>query len=113
MSKKEDFKKFISNKPEIIDYVKNNNVSWQTLFEVYDIYGEKESVWSKYIKQDNISIKNILNSLKNINMDSLEENISSIQKAVGFVEELTKPSDKKEEKATAKKEESIERFYSD
>ena len=111
MSKKDDFKKFISNHTEFIDYVKNNKVSWQTLYELYDIYGENESIWSKYTSNsinDNISIKGLLNTLKTINLDSLEENISSIQKAVNLVEELTKPSKKEVIKP---KEDKIDKIY--
>ena len=43
-------------------------------------------------------------------MDSLEENISSIQKAVGLVEELTHEDDKKDSEVKAK-EEKIDRLY--
>ena len=111
MSKKDDFKKFISNNPEFVDYVKNNKVSWQTLYELYDIYGEDKSIWNKYTKNtitDTINIKGLLNTLKNINIDSLEENINSIQKAVSIVEELTKPGNEEEVKA---KKEKIDKIY--
>ena len=112
MSKIEDFKKFMYNHPEFIDYAKNNNVSWQTFYELYDIYGEKEEIWKKYTSKnitDNINIKNRLNTVKNIILDSLEENISSIQKAVLLIEELTK-STNNEEKEEAK-EEKINSLY--
>lgn len=116
MSKIEDFKKFAINHPELSEYVrKNGDVSWQKLYELYDIYGEKEEVWNKYLSVNNesgFSIKNIVNSLKKINLDSLEENISSIQKAAAFIEEFTKPSEKNE-KVKPKNEEDIERFYND
>lgn len=98
MTKVDKFKQFIYNHPEFIDYVKNNNVSWQSLYELYDIYGEDTKIWDKYInsKTDiNFSIKGLLNTIKNIDLNSLEENITNIQKAVGLVEELTK-SDKTE-----------------
>ena len=35
MSKIDSFKKFVYIHPELINYVKNNNVNWQTLFELY------------------------------------------------------------------------------
>ncbi len=108
MSKLDNFKKFISNHPEFVDYVKNNNTSWQNLYELYDLYGEKEDVWKKYMKEDQINIKGLFNTLKNINLDSLEENITSIQKAVGLVEELTKPEEKEE---VSSKEEKIDKLY--
>ena len=47
-----------------------------------------------------------------MNIDSLEENINSIQKAVGLVEELTRETKKEEEKA-ASKEEKINKLYGD
>lgn len=113
MEKLDKFKKFVSNHPEFVDYVKKNNVSWQTLYELYDIYGEDDKVWNKYIKndiKDSINIKGLLNTLKNINLDSLEENISSIQKAVGLVEELTNDDDKKSSEVKVK-EERIDKLY--
>ena len=48
MSNLDNFKKFVSNHPEFVDYVRNNNVSWQSLYELYDIYGENEAIWAKY-----------------------------------------------------------------
>ena len=32
---KDNFKKFVSNHPELVNYVKNNNVTWQSLYELY------------------------------------------------------------------------------
>ena len=111
MSKIEEFKKFMYRHPEYVDYAKSNNISFQTYFELYDIYGEDESVWKKYTTKsivDGINIKNVLSSIKNINLDSLEENISSIQKAVMLIEELVK----KENTDTGEgKEEKINNFY--
>lgn len=112
MEKLDKFKRFVSNRPEFVDYVKKNNVSWQTLYELYDIYGEDDKVWNKYIKsdvKDSINIKGLLNTLKNINLDSLEENISSIQKAVGLVEELTREDEK--DNSIKAKEEKIDKLY--
>ena len=114
MSKIEDFKKYMYSHPEFIDYAKNNNISWQTFYELYDIYGENEEVWKKYTSKnitDSINIKNILNTVKNINLDSLEENISSIQKAVLLIEELTKTSNEKN--VDVKGEEKINNLYGD
>ena len=116
MSKIDSFKKFVSNHPEFVDYVRSNKVSWQTFYELYDIYGEDENIWKKYTSNDlkeSINIKGLFNTLKNINLDSLEENITSIQKAVGLVEELTKPSEKEEDKDKTIKEEKIDKLYGD
>ena len=93
MDKKEEFKRFIKDKEFLIDKVNKGETSWQKLYEIYDIYGEDESVWKKYTTKsvvDGINVKSLLNTIKNINLDSLEENISSIQKAVMLIEELTR-----------------------
>ncbi len=116
MTKLDNFKKFVSHHPEFVDYVKNNRVSWQTFYELYDIYGEDDKIWDKYISsdiKDSINIKGLFNTLKNINLDSLEESIGSIQKAVGLVEELTKPNEKEEDKNITIKEEKIDKLYGD
>lgn len=112
MSKIEEFKKFMYKHPEFIDYAKSNNISYQTYFELYDIYGEDESIWKKYTSKnitESINIKGILDTVKNINLDSLEENISSIQKAVQLIEELTRTETKKEKEIN--KEEKITNLY--
>ena len=108
MLKKDSFKKFVFAHPEFVDYVKANNISWQRLYELYDLYGEDMSIWNKYISKESIDVKGLFNILKNINLDTLEENISSIQKAVGLVEELTK---KEEESEKESKEEKIDKIY--
>ena len=114
MTKLDNFKKFISNHPNFIDAVRNNETTWQKLYELYDIYGENEEIWSKYIKslsKDNFSIKGLLNTIKSIDVTSLEENINSIQKAVSLVEELTKET--KKEENTTPKESKIDTLYGD
>lgn len=112
MSKLDSFKKFVSLHPEFVDYVRNNNTSWQTFYELYDLYGEDENIWKKYMKKDikdSININGLLNTVKNINLDSLEENISSIQKAVNLVEELTRKDNKSDD--IKEKENNINTIY--
>ena len=115
MSKKEEFKNFILNRPELIDYVESNKTTWQKLYEIYDLYGKDSDVWNKYkntkIVDNNIDIRGIINQIKNINLDSLEENLSSIQKVVGLVSEFTKKDE--ENKEIIKKEEKIDNIYGD
>jgi predicted nucleic acid-binding protein len=115
MSKKEDFKNFVLTKPELVEYVENNKTTWQKLFEIYDLYGENNDIWKKYEESrtihNSIDLKGIINQLKNINLDSLEENITQVQKVVDLVSEFTK----KEEKETIvnAKEEKIDKLYGD
>ena len=114
MSKIDQFKNFIYNHPEFIDYVRSNNVSWQSLYELYDIYGENNKIWDKYLNSKvdaNFSISGLLNTIKNIDLNSLEEKINNIQKAVGLVEELTKGEKKEKEDNKEVKETKIDSLY--
>lgn len=43
MDKKEEFKLFAKKHPELINYLDNHkDMSWQKLYEIYDIYGEDD-----------------------------------------------------------------------
>ena len=93
MDKKETFKNFVSNHPELITYVKNKEATWQDFYEIYDIYGENEEAWNKYFNDSNsASIGELTNLFKNVNMDNVQKHINNAQKAVGLIQELTKKS---------------------
>lgn len=126
MDKKSEFKNFIKKNPHLVTLVTSNKYTWQQLYEVYDIYGEDNSVWSKYKvddrkeeetnqKETKKSLKDILASLKKIDVDSLQEGLEGIGKAASLLEELTNKSSIKSEEKKAKKikETTIERFFDD
>lgn len=87
---KEEFKKFVKANPKLVDYVKNNNVSWQSLYEVYALYGEDEKVWEKYISNNQAGVQELLRMIKNINLDSIKNTVDSLQKAIGILQSLSK-----------------------
>ncbi len=94
MDKKEEFRTFVKDKPELSDYIKSGEMSWQKFYELYDLYGGDRSVWDKYPgikKQTNLgsSMGKIGDILQNVNIDSIQEHIGTAQKALGFVQELT------------------------
>jgi hypothetical protein len=124
VANKDSFKLFVSKNPSFAKSVSSGKISWQKLYELYDLYGENSDVWNEYRNIESsaasdaasgLSLKGILNSLKGINLESLQENVSSLQKAVGFLEDLTRETPKKSEKKKKEKKdlEEIERFYSD
>ena len=111
MSNKDNFKNFVYNHPEFIDMVKSNKTTWQKLYELYDLYGENNEIWNKYKDTSitsNRDIKNLFSTLKNIDLDNLEQSISSIQKAVGLVSELATPIKEEEIKP---KEDKLDNIY--
>lgn len=95
MDKKEEFKKFIKDKPELIDYVKNKEYTWQDFYEIYDLYGTDEQAWNKYKKKEqtedrkNASLEELTNLVKNINIDNVQKYINNAQKAINVITELT------------------------
>lgn len=121
MKSKEEFKEFIKKNPSFASSVKDGLTSWQELFELYSLYDEDSKVWDKYkIKEEvvedaasSLSLASIIETLKGINLDSFQNNLESIGKAVSFLEELTKKDETKETTKKTFKDENIDRFYSD
>lgn len=92
--KQEEFKNFVRTKPELIKFVQNGEMTWQKFYELYDLYGNDEKVWNKYILDERSpvedSISKITNMVKNVNVDSIKSHINTAQKAIDFVTDLTK-----------------------
>ena len=112
MSKLEEFKSFVRRNPSLINYVKNDEMTWQKFYEIYDLFGENDEVWNSYIItnnssnniNDNInsnnvnntanntrtshSLSDIIDMAKNIDVDKVQSGITSLQKALGLVSDL-------------------------
>ena len=87
MNKKEEFRLFVQNKPQLAEYVENGSMSWQKFYELYDLYGKNSDVWDKY--SGNRSITKISDIVKNVDIDSIKTHINTAQKALGIVQDLT------------------------
>ena len=94
---KESFKYFAKNHPELIDNVLKGNTSWQQLYEIYEIYGEDNKIWNNYFNKETLSdqitssastIKDFLNSFKNIDMNQVQKGITNIQKTIGLLQDI-------------------------
>ena len=92
---KETFKEFVKKNPKLIKYVKNNEMSWQKFYELYDMYGENNEIWKDYLKEDE-KIKSVagftdfINFLKTVNLDGLQEGIGNVQRVLGIFQDFTK-----------------------
>lgn len=99
MDKKTSFKEFVKKNPSLLKYVKNEEMSWQKFYEMYDLYGEDQNIWKDYtnkeIKEEvakaatsTIGFSEVINWLKNVNLDKMQESISSVQRVLGVLEDL-------------------------
>ena len=106
--KKEEFKEFVRKNPKLITYVKNNEMTWQKFYEMYDLYGESNDVWNEYTKEKELeetkevaktatkaglaglTISEVVNWLKNVDLDGLQEGIGNVQRVLGVMQDFTK-----------------------
>lgn len=108
---KEQFKQFVKKNPILIKHITNKEMTWQQFYELYDLYGEEESVWEKYLKTDNkkeakteqttkdaSAFADLVAFLKTINLDSLQEGINSVQRVLGVFQDFSNKDPKVEEK---------------
>lgn len=95
MSKVDDFKNFVRNNSSLINYVEDGSMTWQKFYELYDLYGEDNSIWSSYISSSKKNNSDFINWLKGIDLDSVREGIDSIQRVIGVFQDFnsTKSSD--------------------
>lgn len=97
MSKLEEFKKYVKKYPKLISYVKEGKMTWQDFYELYDIYGENDEVWSKYISESVSDGDNNTNTNKSINTESVSSDDSNKESksitSVGDVVKMIKNMD--------------------
>lgn len=100
-SKLTEFKEFVKANPFLIGYIRKGQRSWQDFYEMYDLYGEDEDAWVKFLEEDEEEIiessersssggyiDEIVRMAKNIDMNKVQEGISSLQKTLGLFGEL-------------------------
>lgn len=94
---KETFKAFARVHPELANTVISGNATWQQLYELYEIYGENNSIWNNYFNNNSVidsissganTFKDFVNTFKNLDMDSVQQSISNIQKTIGLIQDI-------------------------
>ncbi len=97
---KEEFKAFVKTKPELVSYVSNGEMSWQKFYEIWSLYGNDEKVWNKYglreekkeekkENSDSFSFSSLVDSIKKVDMNSVQKGINSMQKAIELLQGFT------------------------
>ena len=103
---KETFKLFVRKHPELASSVLKGKTSWQQLYELYELYGENNSIWNTYFTKETITdtitssastIRNFISNLKNIDMESVQKGITNIQKTIGLLQDIGLTNNKESE----------------
>lgn len=101
---KELFKQFVRKNPELGNSVMDNRTSWQKLYELYEMYGEESSVWDKYITRNLVttpqtsesSFSDLISMIKNVDLESVQKGVNSLQRTIGLLQDIGIGSSKKE-----------------
>ena len=91
-----EFKEFVKRNNNLISVVEKGETTWQKLYELYDLYGENNSIWDKYLSNNvnnssnnninfsNISssVKEIMNFFKGIDLNTVQKGLNGLDKAI-------------------------------
>ena len=101
MKTKEKFKTFVKSHPQLVKFIKNGDMTWQKFYEIYDMYGEEEKVWEEYLNKPSStnthsismplsmdSFGEMMNFLKNIDLDSVQNGVNSLQRVLGVLQDF-------------------------
>ena len=96
MSKLTSFKKFVKNNPSLIKFVKEDKMTWQKFYEMYDLYGSEHEVWNDYLTTKKevtkaatvASATDFLSWFKSVDLDSLQEGINSVSRVIGVLQDF-------------------------
>lgn len=88
---KENFKNFAKEHPELADNVLKGKTTWQKLYELYDIYGEKSNIWGRFQsphEELQLPLKDFFQTLKNLDMETVQKGVTNLQKTIGLIQDL-------------------------
>ena len=88
MNNLDNFKQFIKSNPSFANFIKDGSMTWQKFYELYDMYGEDSTIWNEYKETKKVTINDIINAAKNIDINKLQDGVNSISKAIGLFSEL-------------------------
>ncbi|WP_019242432.1 MULTISPECIES: spore coat protein YlbD [Bacillus] len=107
MSNKEDhsieeFKDFVKNHPALVKDVRRGIYTWQEVFEDWYILGGEDRLWDEYRDSDAVNLSDsekkdkeekvekdmlssIFDSLKNVDVQSMQKHVSNLSQALGTI----------------------------
>ena len=95
MSKLDEFKIFIKDQDEVLKKIHDGKLTWQQVYEIYDIHGPSNSLFKQPVKEErsaksNNQINNAIKAFQDIDMDKISNNLQSLQKVLGMFSEFSK-----------------------
>jgi hypothetical protein len=105
MDKLTKFKEFIKDKEFLIEKVNRKETTWQSLYEIYDLYGEDASIFkkkeesneeneTKQLNNDN-KVNNLLKAFEGVDVNKINENLEGVRKVLAVLSEFSKKEDVK------------------
>lgn len=90
VDKIDEFKIFVKKNPNFALFIKDNSMTWQKFYELYDMYGEDSSVWDdfKIKKKNSPTLSEIVEMAKKIDVNKLQDGVNSLSKAVSLFGDL-------------------------
>lgn len=103
MDKLTNFKEFVKKNPSFIKYVRNDEMTWQKFYELYDLYGEDNDIWNSYRSATEapkeasaaaaattgaIGMTDLFEWLKRVDLDSFQDGINSVQRVISVLQDL-------------------------
>lgn len=82
-----EFKAFLKTIPGIKKDVIANKYTWQQIYEIYTMYGENDDFFRPY-KTHQLDINDVLEIIKNVDLDTLSSSLQSIEKILNIVSTL-------------------------
>jgi hypothetical protein len=86
MNKMESFKKFVMNKPYLKDMVDKKEVTWQQLYEKYDLYGENDPIFQNH---QNDPFSSFMEMINEIDVKKVTNGLNSMKKILGIISEVS------------------------
>ena len=80
----------------IIEKKKEDKMTWQKFYEMYDLYGSEHEVWNDYLTTKKevtkaatvASATDFLSWFKSVDLDSLQEGINSVSRVIGVLQDF-------------------------
>ncbi|MDR4886622.1 YlbD family protein [Fredinandcohnia sp. QZ13] len=90
----QEFKAFVKKHPLLVQEVRKGTLKWQEVYEDWYILGEEDEKWNKFKDKDSKKeesgkgdfIGKIFSTIKNADMDNLQETITNVGEAISTIQ---------------------------